>query len=65
MRSALYLPVQLMLTAGHREDKPGPPPDGIIRPTTPKEVKKRALAEVRALMQEFHFDPTLYRMKTK
>jgi len=34
----------------------------VKRPTTPKEVKKRALAEVRALMQEFHFDPTLYRM---
>lgn len=34
----------------------------VRRPTTPKEVKQRALAEVRGLMQEFHFDPTLYRM---
>ena len=34
----------------------------VRRPVTPESLKKTALAEVDALMEEFHFEPTLYKL---
>ena len=34
----------------------------VYKPIAPKGVKKKALDEVRALMNEFNFEPTLYRL---
>ena len=34
----------------------------VRRPVVPKSVKNKALSEVHALMDEFHFEPTLYKL---